>query len=87
VALSGASWIIGMLAGTLTTLAFVPQVVKAWRTRSVGDLSLAMLLTFATGVLLWIVYGLIVGVAPVVVANIITLALAAALVAMKIRFG
>ncbi len=86
-AIPASSWIIGLLAGTLTTLSFVPQVVKAWRTRSLTDFSVAMLLTFAIGVSLWVVYGVMIGGTPVIVANAITLALALALLAMKLRFG
>ena len=86
-AILASSWIIGLLAGTLTTLSFVPQVVKAWRTRSLTDFSLPMLLTFAIGVSLWVVYGVMIGGVPVIVANAITLALVLALLAMKLRFG
>lgn len=86
-ALPASSWLIGLLAGTLTTLSFVPQVMKAWRTRSLADFSLSMLVTFALGVSLWVVYGVMAGGAPVVVANAVTLALALALLVMKLRFG
>jgi MtN3 and saliva related transmembrane protein len=87
VAIPPSSWIIGLLAGTLTTLSFVPQVIKAWRTRSLTDFSLPMLLTFTSGVSLWVVYGVMIGGVPVIVANVVTLALALALLAMKLRFG
>ncbi len=86
-ALPAPSWIIGVLAGTLTTVSFVPQVVKAWRTRSLADFSLSMLLTFVLGVALWVVYGVMIGGGPVVISNAVTLALALALLAMKLRFG
>ncbi len=86
-ALPAPSWIIGVLAGTLTTASFVPQVVKAWRTRSLADFSLSMLLTVALGVALWVVYGVMIGGAPIVIFNAVTLALALALLAMKLRFG
>lgn len=86
-ALPASSWLIGLLAGTLTTLSFVPQVMKAWQTRSLADFSLSMLVTFALGVSLWVVYGLMAGGASVVVANAVTLALALALLVMKLRFG
>ncbi len=77
---------LGLVAGTLTTLSFVPQVIKSWRRRSVSDLSAAMLVAFATGVALWLVYGLLKRDMPVIVANAITLVLAGALVVMKYRF-
>ncbi len=50
---------VGFLAGLLTTLSFVPQVAKAWRTRSTGDLSTTMLVSFTGGVACWLVYGLL----------------------------
>lgn len=77
--------LIGSAAGTLTTVAFVPQVVKAWRTQSLEDLSLGMLLTFATGVALWIIYGVEMNAVPVVVTNGATLFLTVLLLVMKMR--
>lgn len=77
---------LGALAGTLTTAAFVPQVLKTWKSRSAGDVSFAMFLIFSVGVLLWLVYGILIGATPIVVANSITLVLAIAILAMKIRF-
>ncbi len=79
--------LLGSAAGFLTTLAFLPQVVKSFRTRSVRDLSWGMLLIFSAGVVLWIFYGLSVRSAPVVVANAVTLALNLSLVALKARSG
>lgn len=78
--------VVGLMAGTLTTLSFVPQVVKAWRRRSVNDLSLTMLLMFATGVALWLVYGFLNAAMPIILANGVTLVMAAALIGMKVRF-
>lgn len=77
---------IGALAGTLTTLSFIPQVMRSWRRRSVDDLSTAMLLAFSVGVALWVVYGVMANAGPLVAANAVTLALAAALLVMKWRF-
>ena len=76
---------IGAVAGTLTTLAFVPQVIKAWRTKSVDDLSIWMLLAFTTGVVLWVVYGVKTQSMPVVAANGVTCVLALMLVTMKLQ--
>ncbi len=76
---------IGALAGALTTIAFVPQVIKTWRTRSTGDLSLAMFAIFCSGVALWLVYGLLLGRWPIIAANMATLALAATILVYKIR--
>ncbi len=78
---------IGYAAATLTTVAFVPQVLRTWRSRSAGDLSPGMLITFTTGIFLWLVYGLAQGSRPVTAANGVTLVLTLALVAMRLRFG
>lgn len=78
--------LIGALAGLLTTLAFVPQVVRAWRTRSTNDLSYGMLAMFSAGVALWIVYGLALQAPSIVWANAVTLALSVTLVVLKLRF-
>ncbi|MCU0896492.1 MAG: SemiSWEET transporter [Burkholderiales bacterium] len=77
---------IGLLAGVLTTLAFVPQVIRVWRTRSARDLSLASFAIFTVGVALWLVYGIAVGALPVIVANAVTLVLAGAILVMKLAF-
>ena len=76
----------GFLAGTLTTLSFVPQVVKSYRSKRCDDLSAGMLLALTSGVTLWLVYGLLLRSAPIISANAVTLALLAAILAMKIRY-
>ncbi len=77
---------IGFTAGALTTVAFLPQLQRTWKTRSADDVSLAMLLTFTTGVLLWFVYGLLVQSWPIVVTNVVTFLLTAAILVLKLRF-
>ena len=79
--------IIGILAGICTTASFVPQVLHTWRTKSVEDISLRMYLLLCLGVVLWLVYGLLVESLAVVLANGVTLLLAAAVLVMKIRYG
>jgi MtN3 and saliva related transmembrane protein len=79
--------LIGMLAGTLTTLAFVPQVVKTWRTRSAEDISVGMLLLFSTGLALWLIYGIAIAALPIILANSVTLILKFAILLMKWRFA
>jgi MtN3 and saliva related transmembrane protein len=76
---------IGSIAGTLTTLAFLPQVIKTWRSRSTRDISLVMFLAFCTGVVLWLIYGLMTQAWPVIIANAVTLVLAGFILAMKLR--
>jgi MtN3 and saliva related transmembrane protein len=75
---------LGFAAGTLTAVAFLPQVIKTWRTRSATDLSTIMLMAQSTGVALWIVYGAAIGSLPVVISNVVTLSLALLLLAFKI---
>lgn len=77
---------VALIAGTLTTIAFIPQVLRAWRTQSVDDLSLGMLLTFNTGVALWIVYGVMAREPPMILTNGVTLFLALMLLGMKLRW-
>ena len=78
--------ILGLLAGFCTTIAFLPQVVKTWKTRSAKDLSLGMFSLFCFGVLLWLIYGILVNDVPVIAANMITLMLASTLLFFKLRF-
>ena len=75
---------LGFLAGLLTTSSFVPQVVKSWRTRSVDDLSLGMLLLYNAGVAMWLAYGWLLHAAPIIAANGVTLLLALALLGLKV---
>jgi MtN3 and saliva related transmembrane protein len=79
--------LLGLLAGTLTTIAFFPQLTKTWKTKSAGDMSFAMLATFCTGVFLWLVYGVMIRSWPVILANTVTLVLAGAILALKIKYG
>jgi MtN3 and saliva related transmembrane protein len=76
----------GFVAGTLTTLSFVPQVVKSYRSKRCDDLSVGMLLAFTGGVTLWLLYGLLLRSAPIISANAVTLALLAVILVMKIRY-
>lgn len=78
--------ILGFVAGTLTTLSFIPQVHKAWRSKRCDDLSLGMLLAFGSGVLLWMVYGLVLRAAPIIAANAVTLLLILILLVMKASY-
>ncbi len=77
--------ITGSLAGALTTIAFIPQVVRTWKTRSAQDISLFMFLLFSCGVLLWLIYGILLHALPIILANGITLVLSTSILAMKVR--
>lgn len=78
--------LVGGIAAVLTTLSFLPQALKAWRSRSAGDVSLLMLLLFLAGVLLWLCYGLALGSLPLILANAVTAVLILAILAAKLRF-
>jgi MtN3 and saliva related transmembrane protein len=78
---------LGLLAGTLTTIAFLPQVIRTWKSKSTKDLSLAMLGTFTTGVLFWLIYGLMIDSLPIILANAVTFVFAGANVILKLRYG
>jgi len=81
----GAVDALGLAAGALTTVAFVPQVVRTWRTRSTEGISLSMFVLFCTGVLLWCLYGIAMRSWPIIVANAATLALASVILLLKLR--
>lgn len=78
---------IGYAAATLTTVSFVPQAWRTFRTRDVAGISLGMYALFTTGIALWLAYGVAIGDRPIVVANAITLALAFAVLLMKLRYS
>ncbi len=76
----------GYIAASLTTLSFLPQAVHTFRTRDVSGISLGMYALFTVGVALWLVYGLLLAAWPLIVANAVTLALALAILVMKLRY-
>jgi MtN3 and saliva related transmembrane protein len=78
--------LLGLIAGSLTTVAFLPQVVKTWKSRSAKDLSLSMFSLFCGGVALWLLYGIMVKDIPVIAANLVTLMLASTILFFKLRF-
>lgn len=78
---------IGLLAALCTTIAFLPQVIQTWRTRSTKDLSLPMFATFTVGIFLWLVYGVIIGDVPLIAANGVTFLLSGTILYFKLRHG
>ncbi len=79
--------LIGSVAAVLTTASFVPQAWHSFKTRDVSGISLGMYSVFTVGVALWLVYGILLFSWPLIIANSITLALAATILGMKLRFG
>lgn len=78
---------LGFAAATLTSASFVPQAWLTFRTRDVSGISLAMYSVFTLGIALWLVYGLYIEAWPIVIANVVTFALAAAILVMKLAMG
>ena len=78
--------IIGFMGATLTTISFLPQVTKIYKTKSTKDISLAMYIAFALGVTCWLIYGLGINSRPVIYANIVTLILVSMVLYMKIKY-
>lgn len=78
--------LIGSLAGLLTTISFLPQVIKTYKSRSAKDLSLGMFLMFTLGVLAWLIYGIGINKLPIIAANSVTLVLAGMILTAKLRF-
>ena len=81
------SVLIGTVAASLTTLSFVPQAVRTFRTRDVRGISLWAYAMFCTGVALWVLYGIYLGSLPVILANVVTLALALGILGVRVRFA
>ncbi|MCW2312289.1 SemiSWEET transporter [Rhodoferax antarcticus] len=77
---------VGTLAAILTTASFLPQAWHTFQTKDVSGISLGMYGVFTTGVACWLIYGLLLGAWPIVIANAITLALASAILVMKLRY-
>jgi MtN3 and saliva related transmembrane protein len=78
---------IGYLAGILTAISYFPQLKKVWVTRSAEDISMRMMLVLAAGLTLWIVFGILRGEIPIILMNGVSLALASAIVGLKLRLG
>ncbi|WP_338045095.1 SemiSWEET transporter [Oryzomonas rubra] len=79
--------ILGLVAGTMTSIAAVPQVIKTLRTRHARDISVWQPLLLSIGVALWIVYGMLIHNLPLIVANIVPLACNALLIGLKLHYG
>jgi MtN3 and saliva related transmembrane protein len=77
--------LIGYVAATLTTAAFVPQAWKSWRTRDLRGVSLGMYSVFTLGIALWLVYGWLLQAWPIVFANAVTLGLSLLILSLKLK--
>ena len=79
--------IIGFAAAISTTIAFLPQAIKTWKTRRTKDLSIGLFSLLTIGVLLWLVYGILINSGPVIIANVFTFILASTILIFKLRYG
>jgi MtN3 and saliva related transmembrane protein len=79
--------LIGLLAAFCTTLAYAPQAIKTWRTRSTADISLGMFSLMVVGIVFWLIYGLLIEDLPLILANVVTLSLAGTILVLKLRHG
>lgn len=77
--------LLGLAAGSCTTIAFLPQVIKTWKSGSAKDLSLGMFSFFCLGVVLWLAYGIVRQDIPVIATNLATLVLASTLLFFKLK--
>jgi MtN3 and saliva related transmembrane protein len=77
---------LGIVAGLLTTLAYLPQAIKTWKSRSADDLSWSMLIILSVGIVLWLIYGVWVRDLPIILANVVTFILTSVILVMKIRY-
>lgn len=78
--------ILGLVAGTITSVTFLPQVIKIWQTKSAKDLSIMMLLLLMLGVVLWLIYGLVVMSAAIIYTNSMVLAMSLIMLYFKLRY-
>jgi MtN3 and saliva related transmembrane protein len=78
--------LIGSAAALATTVSFLPQLYRVWQRKSASDISLSMFLLFSLGLVCWLIYGIGLGSLPIILANIVTLTLALAILALKLRY-
>jgi len=79
--------IVGLLAGLITTISSLPQLFKIVRTKKTRDISLGMFVLYFCGLVLWLAYGLLLGALPIILANLASMAIVAAILALKLKYG
>ncbi|KAF3887087.1 MULTISPECIES: SemiSWEET transporter [Nostocales] len=78
--------VLGLLAATITTFSFFPQVLKTWQTKSAKDVSYIMLISFNTGIFLWLLYGIALKSLPIILANSVSLVFNLIILWLKIKY-
>jgi MtN3 and saliva related transmembrane protein len=79
--------IIGLAAGVFTTISFLPQVIKAWKSKSTRDISIGMYIVLGIGLLLWTIYGFAIESTPIIITNAVGLTLTLLVLLLKIKYG
>ncbi|MCX5686746.1 MAG: SemiSWEET transporter [Candidatus Omnitrophica bacterium] len=78
--------IVGLIAGAMTTISFLPQAARIYKTRHTSDLSLPTYIVLLAGVFLWLCYGVMVKSYPIIIANAVTMAIGSYILAMKVKY-
>jgi MtN3 and saliva related transmembrane protein len=78
--------LLGLAAATFTTSAFLPQMIKIWKSKSAKDVSFIMLLTYCFGTFLWLIYGIYLQALPIILANLLTLIFNLIIVRLKAKY-
>ncbi|MDZ7961768.1 MAG: SemiSWEET transporter [Aulosira sp. DedQUE10] len=78
--------LLGLVAASITTVSFLPQMMKIWQTKSAKDVSFLMLICFNTGIFLWLIYGIILKQLPIILANSATLFFNLIILWLKIKY-
>ena len=79
--------LLGLAAGTLTAISFLPQVIRTWKLKEAKDLSLMTYIILTLGVTLWLIYGIIKSDIPIIAANTVTIVLASTILFFKLKYG
>jgi MtN3 and saliva related transmembrane protein len=79
--------LIGLAAGLFTTISFLPQVIKAWKSKSTRDISIGMYIVLGVGLLMWVFYGFAINSTPIIITNAIGLTLTLLVLVLKIKYG
>ena len=79
--------LIGFIAATLTTSAFIPQAIKVYKTKHTKDISLWMFIVLSIGIFSWLIYGILLNSLPIILANVITLILSIFILTNKLKYG
>jgi len=77
----------GYLGATCTTVSFIPQIIKIWKEKQAKDISIGMYLLFTFGIMMWLVYGVLLGEYPIIIANSLTLIFASTVLLLKYKYG